>query len=64
MLVHADTIFIVQRRDGDVMISLFAGEDRPEEATEAVAIQVGDASSNCTLEQLRHYSFGGDRFLS
>jgi len=22
--VHADTIFIVQRRDGDVMISLFA----------------------------------------
>lgn len=64
MLVHADTIFIVQRRDGDVMISLFAGEDRPEEATEAVARQVGDASSNCTLEQLSRYSFGGDRFLS
>ncbi len=41
--VHADTIFIVQRRDGDVMISLFAGDDRPEEATEAVAKQVSAA---------------------
>ena len=39
-VVHADTIFIVQRRDGDVMISLFAGDDRPEEATEAVSKQV------------------------
>ncbi len=41
--VHADTIFIVQRRDGDVMISLFAGDDRPEEATEAVSKQVSAA---------------------
>ncbi len=42
--VHADTIFIVQRRDGDVMMSLFAGDDRPEEATEAVAKQVSVAT--------------------
>ena len=35
-----DTIFIVQRRDGDVMISVFAGDQRPEEATDAVAKQV------------------------
>lgn len=41
--VHADTIFIVQRRDGDVMISLFAGDDRPDEATEAVSKQVSAA---------------------
>lgn len=41
--VHADTIFIVQRRDGDVMISLYAGDDRPEEATEAVSKQVSAA---------------------
>lgn len=40
LAVHADTIFIVQRRDGDVMISLFAGADRPDEATQAVAKQV------------------------
>lgn len=36
----ADTIFIVQRRDGDVMISPFAGPNRPEEATQEVAEQV------------------------
>ena len=41
--VHADTIFVVQRRDGDVMISLFAGDERPEEATEAVSKQVSAA---------------------
>lgn len=44
-IVVNDTIFIVQRRDGDVMISLFAGDDRPEEATEAVSKQVIQAAA-------------------
>lgn len=49
-IVVSDTIFIVQRRDGDVMISLFAGEDRPEEATEAVARQVIQAAAKLVPE--------------
>ncbi|KAA6422017.1 MAG: hypothetical protein FRX49_08035 [Trebouxia sp. A1-2] len=44
-IVVNDTIFIVQRRDGDVMISLYAGDDRPEEATEAVSKQVIQAAA-------------------
>ncbi|KAL0045603.1 hypothetical protein WJX82_011039 [Trebouxia sp. C0006] len=44
-IVVNDTIFIVQRRDGDVMISLFAGDDRPDEATEAVSKQVIQAAA-------------------
>lgn len=50
----ADQIFIVQRRDGDVMISLFAGEDRPEEATPEVAKQVSMQDA-CILQS---YSCG------
>lgn len=40
LVCAADTIFIVQRRDGEVMISPFAGPGRPEEATHDVAQQV------------------------
>ncbi len=56
--VHADTIFIVQRRDGDVMISLFAGDDRPEEATEAVSKQVSTATPIVYMSTLLAYSKG------
>ena len=40
VVLSTDTIFIVQRRDGEFMISLYAGENRPEEATDAAAKQV------------------------
>lgn len=46
--VDADTLFIVQRKEGEVMISPFAGPDRPEKATQKVAEQV---SSGHTLYQ-------------
>lgn len=48
--VSADTIFIVQRRNGDVMISPFAGPNRPEEATQEVAEQVGVAGFDHTTD--------------
>ena len=37
---ESDKLFIVQRRGGDVMISLYSGEDRPDQATAEVAEQV------------------------
>lgn len=45
--VAADKVFIVQRRGGDVMISLYAGEDRPDEATPEVAKQVSPLRTGC-----------------
>ncbi|KAL3134135.1 hypothetical protein ABBQ32_008554 [Trebouxia sp. C0010 RCD-2024] len=49
-IVVTDQIFIVQRRDGDVMISLYAGDDRPEEATPEVAKQVIKAAAQLVPE--------------
>lgn len=61
LVCAVDTIFIVQRRDGDVMISPFAGPDRPEEATHDVAQQVTVAhhSQRCRQPKAvtRHWQY-------
>lgn len=42
--VAADDICIVQRKHGDVLISVYGGKDPPTEATAEVAKQVRSAS--------------------